>query len=156
MHEERIWMSMMGSSTIFLDSKSSKKVMDLHQSDQVYKKTYQEIWALRCKDMQDSLATTTKLDRDEQGKNVDMKLYYSIIDSLLYLTASRLDIIFSVSPCARFQSCPKESHIIMIKRIIRYLKGTIKWACGIRKPDNFPWWVIRMPTMFLVQLRACI
>ena len=48
-----------------------------------------------------------------------------MIDSLLYLMASRLDIIFSVCLCAIFQSCPKESHLIVVEHIIRYLKGTI-------------------------------
>ena len=44
--------------------------------------------------------------------------------SLLYLTASRPDIMFCVCLCARFQACPKESHLIALKRIIRYLFGT--------------------------------
>ena len=46
-----------------------------------------------------------------------------MIGSLLYLMASRLDILFSVCLCAKFQSCPKESHLIVVKRIIRYLKA---------------------------------
>ena len=71
------------------------------------------------------MATTTKLDKDDQGKCVDIKLYRSMIGSLLYLTASRSDIMFSVCLCARFQSCPKESHLIAVKRIIRYIKGMI-------------------------------
>ena len=71
------------------------------------------------------MATTTKLDKDEKGINVDIKLYSNMIGSLLYLTASRPDIMFSVYLCARFQSCPKESNLIAVKRIIRYLKGTI-------------------------------
>ena len=72
------------------------------------------------------MATTTKLDKDEQGICVDIKLYRSMIGSVLYLTASRPDIMFSVCLCARFQSCPKESHLVALKRIIRYLKGTIE------------------------------
>ena len=44
-----------------------------------------------------------------------------MISSLLYLTASRPDIMFSVCLCARFQFCPKESHLISVKYIIRYL-----------------------------------
>ena len=48
-----------------------------------------------------------------------------MIGSLLYLTASRPDIMFSVCLYVRFQSCPKESHLIAVKRIIRYLKDTI-------------------------------
>jgi len=71
------------------------------------------------------MVTTIKLDKDEQGINVDIKLYRSMIDSLLYLTANKSDIMFSVCICARFQSCPKESHLIAVKRIIRYLKSTI-------------------------------
>ena len=62
-----------------------------------------------------TMATTTKLDKNEQGKSVDIKLYHNMIDSLLYLMASRPDIIFSV--CVRFQSCPKESNLSAIKRI---------------------------------------
>ena len=71
------------------------------------------------------MATTTKLDKDEQGTNVDIKLYRSMIGSLLYLTTSRPDIMFSICLCARFQSYPKESHLIAVKRVIRYLKSTI-------------------------------
>ena len=64
----------------------------------------------------------TKLDKDEKGKDVNQKLYRSMIGSFLYLTASRLD--FCVCLCARFQACPKESHLIALKRIFRYLIGT--------------------------------
>ena len=71
------------------------------------------------------MATITKLDKDEQEKNIDIKLYHSMIDSLLYLTASRPDIIFNVYLCVRFQTCPKESHLISVKHIIIYLKGAI-------------------------------
>ena len=71
------------------------------------------------------MSTIIKLDEDEKGKEVDIKMYQSIIDSLLYLTASRPDIMFSVCLCAKFQSCPKESHLLAVKRIFRYLNETI-------------------------------
>ena len=51
-------------------------------------------------------------------------MYRGMIRSLLYITASRLDIMFATCLCARFQSNPKESHLIDVKRIFRYLKGT--------------------------------
>ena len=51
-------------------------------------------------------------------------MYRGMIGSLLYLTASRPDIMFSVCLCARFQSCPKESHLKALKRIFKYLHGT--------------------------------
>ncbi|KAH9799739.1 hypothetical protein KPL71_000448 [Citrus sinensis] len=71
------------------------------------------------------MSTTIKLDKDEKGKEVDIKTYRGMIGSLLYLTASRPDIMFSVCLCVRFQSCPKESHMLAVKRIFRYLIGTI-------------------------------
>ncbi|KAK2986666.1 hypothetical protein RJ640_010122 [Escallonia rubra] len=65
-----------------------------------------------------------KLDKDEKGKDVDIKRYRGMIGSLIYLTSSRPDIMFSVCLFARFQACPKESHLVAVKRILRYLKGT--------------------------------
>ena len=64
------------------------------------------------------------LHLDPKGKEVDPKLYRSMIGSLLYLCASRPDIMFSVGMCARFQSSPKESHETAVKRILRYLLDT--------------------------------
>nr|AAS98452.2 putative polyprotein [Oryza sativa Japonica Group] len=68
------------------------------------------------------MATNGHFDLDEGGKPVDLKLYRSMIGSLLYLTASRPDIMFSVCMCARFQAAPKECHLVAVKRILRYLK----------------------------------
>ena len=55
---------------------------------------------------------------------VDQKFYQSMIGSLLYVTASRPDVMFSVCMCARFQASPRESHLKATKRILRYLKYT--------------------------------
>ena len=77
------------------------------------------------------LSTSTKLDKDEKSKCVDIKSYRGMIGSLLYLTASRPNIMFSVCLCARFQSCPKESHL---HGIFKYLLGTIN--LGLWYPKN--------------------
>ncbi|GKA41658.1 copia protein [Tanacetum coccineum] len=66
----------------------------------------------------------TKLTRDEEGESVDNTKYRGMIGSLLYLTASRPDIMFSVCLCARFQEDPKTSHLEAVKRIFRCIKGT--------------------------------
>ena len=66
----------------------------------------------------------TKLDKNEKGKNVNQKLFRGMIGSLIYLTASRPNVMFYVCLCVRFQACPKESHLIAIKRIFRYLFST--------------------------------
>jgi len=70
------------------------------------------------------MSTSIKLESDEKGKPVDAKHFRGMIGSLLYLTTSRPDIQFSVCLCARYQSSPKESHLIAVKRIFRYLSGT--------------------------------
>lgn len=70
------------------------------------------------------IATATKLELDETGLSMKQKLYRRMIGSLLYLTASRSEIVFSVGMCARFQADPKESHLKSVKKILRYLKET--------------------------------
>ena len=77
-----------------------------------------------CKAIKTPMPSNGHLNLDEGDKSVDQTLYYSMIGSLLYLTASRLDIMFSMCMCARFQASPKETHLIAVKRIIRYLKHT--------------------------------
>ena len=71
-----------------------------------------------------SNATSTYLDLDEKVKPVDESRYRGMIGSLLYLTASRPDIMLSVCLCARYQSNPKEYYLTAVKMIIKYLKGT--------------------------------
>ncbi|GJV86046.1 hypothetical protein Tco_1525944 [Tanacetum coccineum] len=63
------------------------------------------------------------LVQDGDAADVDEHLYRSMIGSLMYLTASRPDIMFAVCACARFQVSPKTSHLLVVKRIFRYLKG---------------------------------
>ncbi|XP_050890194.1 secreted RxLR effector protein 161-like [Lathyrus oleraceus] len=77
-----------------------------------------------CKDIATPIGSGTYLDQDESGTPIDITKYRGMIGSLLYLTASRPDIMFSVCLCARFQASPKESHISAVRRIMKYLKGT--------------------------------
>ena len=63
------------------------------------------------------MSISTKFDKVEGGKCVDSKLYRSMIGSLLYLTISRPDIMFTMCLCARYQSSPKESHLLAVKKI---------------------------------------
>ncbi|GJT94901.1 putative ribonuclease H-like domain-containing protein [Tanacetum coccineum] len=69
------------------------------------------------------METHKPLLKDTDGEDVDEHLYRSMIGSLMYLTSSRLDIMFVVCACARFQVNPKISHLHAVKRIFRYLKG---------------------------------
>ncbi|KAI9165093.1 hypothetical protein LWI28_007524 [Acer negundo] len=70
------------------------------------------------------MSTTLKLSKDASGKSVEQTLYCGMIGSLLYLTARRPDISFSVGVCARYQADSKESHLSSVKRIIRFVNGT--------------------------------
>jgi len=83
------------------------------------------------------MASSAKLYQDPEGKLINEKLYRGMIGSLLYLTASHPDIIFSVCLCARFQSTPKESHLTATKRIFRYLVGTKNFGLWYPKGGDF-------------------
>ncbi|GJY81110.1 hypothetical protein Tco_0493861 [Tanacetum coccineum] len=82
------------------------------------------------------IETNKALLKDEEAEDVDVHLYRSMIGSLMYLTASRPDIMFAVCACARFQVTPKVSHLHAVKRIFRYLKGQPK--LGLWYPRDSP------------------
>ena len=72
-----------------------------------------------------------------KGIDVDQKLYRSMIGSLLYLCASRPDIVLSVGVCSRYQAAPKESHMLAVKRILRYLIHTPRFGLWYPKDSSF-------------------
>ncbi|GKD20308.1 hypothetical protein Tco_1222011 [Tanacetum coccineum] len=74
--------------------------------------------------MKTPMSSDTKLMKDKECESVDSTKYRGMIGSLLYLTTSRLDIMFSVCLYARFQEAPKTSHLEAVKQIFRYIKGT--------------------------------
>jgi hypothetical protein len=81
----------------------------------------------KAKPIKTPIGTNGHLDLNTGGKSVNQKVYQSMIGSLLYLCASRPDIIISVCMCARFQANPKEIHLRAMKRIMRYLVYTPKF-----------------------------
>ncbi|GKA07237.1 retrovirus-related pol polyprotein from transposon TNT 1-94 [Tanacetum coccineum] len=85
------------------------KKFDLHKSDPV----------------DTPMVERTKLDEDLSGIPVDQTQYRSMIGSLMYLTASRPDLVFAVCMCARYQSKPTKKHLEAVKRVFRYLQGSI-------------------------------
>ncbi|KAI3818790.1 hypothetical protein L1987_12608 [Smallanthus sonchifolius] len=131
-------MSNMGELSFFLGLQVSQREDDiyLHQTKYV-----QDI--LSKYKMNDSSTYGTPipvshgLHPDKDGKDVDSRLYRGMIRSLMYITASRPDIMFAVCLCSRFQSQPKESHMIAVKRIFRYLKGKPRLGLWYSKQQSF-------------------
>ncbi|XP_051152412.1 uncharacterized mitochondrial protein AtMg00810-like [Andrographis paniculata] len=123
MHSE-FEMSMIGELTYFLGLQIKQCPDGIFLNQTKYAKNMVEKFGMKSsKTVRTRLGQQDKLSKDAEGKDVDQKLYRSIIGSLLYLTASRPDITFSVGVCARFQSALKESHLKAAKRILRYING---------------------------------
>ncbi|GJX94663.1 retrovirus-related pol polyprotein from transposon TNT 1-94 [Tanacetum coccineum] len=83
------------------------------------------------------MATKPKLDADLSGEPVDQTDYRSKIGSLMYLTSSRPDIVQVVCYCARYYARPTEKHLKEVKRIFRYLRGTINMGLWYPKGSGF-------------------
>ena len=118
-------MSMMGELSYFLglQVKQSNEGTFICQSK--YTRNLLKKFGMQdCSSASTPMATATKLDKDT-GILVDITDYRGMIGSLLYLTACRPDIQFAVCLCARYQACPKVSHLIAVKRILRYLVGMV-------------------------------
>ncbi|KAL1215127.1 Retrovirus-related Pol polyprotein from transposon RE1 [Cardamine amara subsp. amara] len=90
----------------------------------------------KSRDAKTPMGVNEKLSKDESGEDVDEKLYRGMIGSLLYLTASRPDIYLTVGVYARYQAKPKMSHLLAVKRIIKYVKGTINLGIYYTKDTN--------------------
>ena len=136
--QERFEMSMMGELSYFL----GLQVRQLEEGTFISQTKYtREL--IKKFGMEKSSPTSTpmspsiKLDKDEEGQNVDMTAYRGIIGSLLYLTASRPDISFAVGVCGRFQANPKLSHFTAAKRILKYLRGTESVGLWYPKDSSF-------------------
>ena len=131
-------MSMMGELNYFLglQIKQLKEGIFINQAKYI-KELIKKFGMEDAKSTSTLRSTSTKLDSSEEGKSVDIKLYRSLIGSVLYLTASRLDIMFSVCLYARFQSNPKELHVIAVKRIFQYLKHTPNLGLWYPKDTSF-------------------
>ncbi|GKB06968.1 putative ribonuclease H-like domain-containing protein, partial [Tanacetum coccineum] len=100
------------------------------------------------------IETNKALLKDEEAEDVDVHLYRSMIGSLMYLTASRPDIMFAVCACARFQVTPKVSHLHVVKRIFRYLKGQPK--LGLWYPKDSPFNLEAFQIAIMLELQTVV
>ena len=115
---EKFEMSMMGELKFFLGFEIKQGLEGTFIKQAKYTQDMLKRFELEdVKQVKFLMPTRCKLESDPNGKAVDQKVYRSMIGSLLYLCASRPDIMLSVGICARFQSAPKESHYMAVKRI---------------------------------------
>jgi hypothetical protein len=122
---QKFEMSMMGELNYFLGLQVKQLKEGTFISQMKYTQDLLKRFVMKdAKPAKTPMGTDRHLDLDKGGKSVDQKAYQCMICSLLYLYASRLDIMLSVCMCARFQSDPNECHIVVVKRILRYLVST--------------------------------
>jgi hypothetical protein len=120
-------MSMMGELKFFLGFQIKQLKDDTFLSQTKYTKDILKKFGMKdVKPIMMTMGTNGHLNLDIGGKSVDQKVYRSMIGLLLYLCASRPDIMLSVCMSVRFQAYPKECHLRAIKRILRYLVYTKK------------------------------
>ncbi|GJZ23434.1 retrovirus-related pol polyprotein from transposon TNT 1-94 [Tanacetum coccineum] len=119
-------MSMMGQISFFLGLQISQNPKGIFINQSKYANEILKKFDLHKSDLVDTpMVERTKLDEDLSGIPVDQTQYRSMIGSLMYLTASRPDLVFAVCMCARYQSKPTKKHLEAVKRVFRYLQGSI-------------------------------
>jgi hypothetical protein len=135
---DRFEMSMMEILTFFLgfQIKQAKEGTFISQTKYI-RDVLKKFGMDKAKPIKTPMGTNGHLDLNLGGTSVDQKVYRSMIRSLLYLCASRPDIMLSVCMCARFQATPKDCHLRAVKRIIRYLVLTPNLGLWYPKGSRF-------------------
>ncbi|GKA47352.1 retrovirus-related pol polyprotein from transposon TNT 1-94, partial [Tanacetum coccineum] len=136
--KSRFEMSMMGEMTFFLGLQVNQSPCGvfINQSNyvlEIFKKYGMET----CDPVGTLMEIKDKLDLDQNGTLVDATKYRSMIGALMYLTSSRPDIVHATCLCARYQAKPTEKHLKEVKRIFRYLRGTVNMGLWYTKDSGF-------------------
>nr|GEW14810.1 uncharacterized mitochondrial protein AtMg00810-like [Tanacetum cinerariifolium] len=135
--KEKFQMSSMGELAFFLGLQVKQKKDGIFISQDKYvTEILRKFGLTEQKSASTPIDTEKPLLKDLNGEDVDVHTYISMIGSLMYLTSSRLDIMFVVCACAHFQVTPKALHLHVVKKIFRYLKG--KPHLGLWYPKDSP------------------
>ncbi|KAL8147596.1 hypothetical protein AgCh_005062 [Apium graveolens] len=130
-------MSMIEELNFFLGLQIRQSDENMHISQSKYCKEMLKKFKMdNAKSISTPMSTSDKLMEDPKGIPIDTKKYRGMIGNLLYISASRPDIQYTVCKCVRFQVAPKESHLSAVKRILGYLKGTTD--VGLWYPKEIP------------------
>ncbi|CAM8883048.1 unnamed protein product [Rhodiola kirilowii] len=135
--QKQLKMSMVGEMNYFLGLQVIQKDDGIFISQSKYAKNLIKKFDLeKASHKRTPAATHLKITKDDAGTKVDQTLYRSMIGSLLYLTTSRPGIAYGVGVYARYQADPKESHLLQVKRIIKYACGTVNFGIWYTKDTN--------------------
>ncbi|GKC12445.1 uncharacterized mitochondrial protein-like protein [Tanacetum coccineum] len=130
-------MSMIGHMSFFLGLQISQSPRGIFINQSKYASEIGKKYGLLSTDFVDTpMVEKNNLDEDLQGTPVDATLYRGMIGSLMYLTSSRPNLMYTVCLCARYQEKPTEKHLQALKRIFQYLKGTINMGLWYSKDTN--------------------
>nr|GFD24248.1 uncharacterized mitochondrial protein AtMg00810-like [Tanacetum cinerariifolium] len=131
-------MSMMGEMTIFLGLQVNQSPSGIFINQSNYVQEILKKYGLNtCDIIGTPMDVKDKLDLDQIGTLVDATEYHSMIGGLMYLTSSRPDIVHATCVCARYQAHSIEKHLKEVKRIFRYLWGTINMGLWYTKDSGF-------------------
>ncbi|GKB88430.1 retrovirus-related pol polyprotein from transposon TNT 1-94 [Tanacetum coccineum] len=127
-------MSMMGQMSFFLGLQISQNPRGIFINQSKYANEILQKFVFHKSDPVDTpMVERSKLDEDPSGIPVDQTRYHSMVGSMMYLTASRPDLVFVVCMCARYQSKPTKKYLDAVKRVFRYLQGTINMGLWYSK-----------------------
>ena len=130
-------MSNLGLMTYFLGMEISQSSAGIFISQRKYTLDLLKKFNMkRCKSVTTPLAQNGKLSKAEKGEDVDPSHYRSLVGSLLYLTASRPDIMFAASVLSRYMQSPGQVHLGAAKRVLRYVKGTFDSGIWYTTAEN--------------------
>ncbi|GJR62541.1 retrovirus-related pol polyprotein from transposon TNT 1-94 [Tanacetum coccineum] len=128
-------MSMMGQMSFFLGLQVSQSPGGIFINQSKYALEILKKFGMdSCDPVDTPMVDRLKLDEDPLGIPVDQTCFRSMVSSLMYLTASRPDLVFAVCMCARYHASPTKKHLEALKRVVRYLRGTINW--GLWYPND--------------------
>ncbi|GJR06584.1 retrovirus-related pol polyprotein from transposon TNT 1-94 [Tanacetum coccineum] len=136
--KSRFEMSMMGEMTFFLGLQVNQSPCGIFINQSNYVLEILKKYGMEtCDPVGTPMEIKDKLDLDQNGSPVDATKYRSMIGALMYLTSSRPDIVHATCLCARYQAKPTEKHLKEVKRIFRYLRGTVNTGLWYTKDSGF-------------------
>nr|GEY71405.1 retrovirus-related Pol polyprotein from transposon TNT 1-94 [Tanacetum cinerariifolium] len=134
----RFEMSMMGEMTFFLGLQVNQSPCGIFINQSNYVLEILRKYGMEsCDPVGTPMKIKDKLDLDQNGTPVDATKYHSMIGALMYLTSCRQDIVYATCLCARYQAKPTKKHLKEVKRIFRYLWGTINMGLWYLKDSGF-------------------